>query len=90
MEMHLECLIEHDGGFAHCVRWLPNLPMKKKVKEKKKERDKEKTATINKKKESKVDAENEVEIKVEYEIEASRSVLDAKVNNLTQNAIEDA
>lgn len=88
--MHLECLIEHDGGFAHCVRWLPNLPMKKKVKEKKKERDKEKTATINKKKESKVDAENEVEIKVEYEIEASRSVLDAKVNNLKMKDIEDA
>lgn len=88
--MHLECLIEHDGGFAHCVRWLPNLPMKKKVKEKKKERDKEKTTTINKKKESKVDAENEVEIKVEYEIEASRSVLDAKVNNLKMKDIEDA
>ena len=90
MKMHLECLIEHDGGFAHCVRWLPNLPMKKKVKEKKKEKDKEKTTTINKKKESKVDAENEVEIKVEYEIEASRSVLDAKVNNLKMKDIEDA
>ena len=89
MKMHLECLIEHDGGFAHCVRWLSNLPMKKKVKEKKKERDKEKTTTINKK-ESKVDAENEVEIKVEYEIEASRSVLDAKVNNLKMKYIEDA
>ena len=89
MKMHLECLIEHDGGFAHCVRWLPNLPMKKKVKEKKKERDKEKTTTINKK-ESKVDAENEVEIKVEYEIEASRSVLDAKVNNMKMKDIEDA
>ena len=89
MKMHLECLIEHDGGFAHCVRWLPNLPMKKKVKEKKKERDKEKTTTINKK-ESKVDAENEVEMKVEYGIEASRSVLDAKVNNLKMKNIEDA
>ena len=89
MKMHLECLIEHDGGFAHCVRWLPNLPMKKKVKEKKKERDKEKTTTINKK-ESKVDAENEVEIKIEYEIEASRSVLDAKVNNMKMKDIEDA
>ncbi|CAL6441015.1 unnamed protein product [Bathycoccus prasinos] len=89
MKMHLECLIEHDGGFAHCVRWLSNLPMKKKVKEKKKERDKEKTTTINKK-ESKVDAENEVEMKVEYGIEASRSVLDAKVNNLKMKNIEDA
>ena len=89
MKMHLECLIEHDGGFAHCVRWLPNLPMKKKVKEKKKERDKAKTTIINKK-ESKVDAKNEVEIKVEYEIEASRSVLDAKVNNLKMKDIEDA
>ena len=89
MKMHLECLIEHDGGFAHCVRWLPNLPMKKKVKEKKKERDKAKTTIINKK-ESKVDAENEVEMKVEYGIEASRSVLDAKVNNLKMKGIEDA
>ena len=31
-----------------------------------------------------------MEIKVEYEIEASRSVLDAKVNNLKMKDIEDA
>jgi len=88
LKMHLKYLIEHDGGFAHCVRWLPNLPMKKSVKEMKKEEEKSKQTTA-KKKNKDVEME-EVEVKKEYEIEASRLVVDAKVNELKMKDIEDA
>ena len=88
LKMHLKYLIEHDGGFAHCVRWLPNLSMKKSVKEMKKEEEKSKQTTVKKK--SKDVEMEEVEVKKEYEIEASRSVLDAKVNELKMKDIEDA
>ena len=89
LKMHLEYLIEHDGGFAHCVRWLPNVPMKKSVREMKKEEEKRKQTPAKKKKSKEVEME-EVGVKIEYEIEASRSVLDAKVNELKMKDIEDA
>ena len=91
-KIRLEYLIEHDGGFAHCVRWLPNLPMKK-VKKMKKEK-KNSSSSVSSRKKMNTDDDDcrvdEVEVKVEYEIEASRSVLDAKLNELNMKDIKDA